>query len=193
MGKSSCPQREGAPDDVTWAGGSSRPTARGNGKARAAAKQATSPATGKAAAGDQHRVRERRAGNRHDDLAVWLAWVTSATCVPGWQRRQCDDGSQEPGEQADGGCRGAAAGPGPRAGPDGYPDQAGAGDRRPGPGHVHGAEPVGGRRRSRGQPGLPAPAAGEGDPRDDPRHDGQRGSGQRSHRAAAPGPGLSGP
>ena len=29
--------------------------------------------------------------------------------------------------------------------------------------------------------------------RDDPRHDGQRGSGQRSHRAAAPGPGLSRP
>jgi hypothetical protein len=32
-----------------------------------------------------------------------------------------------------------------------------------------------------------------GDPRDAPRHDGQRGSGQRGHRAAAPRPGLSRP
>ncbi len=44
-------------------------------------------------------------------------------------------------------------------------------------------------------PRLPLAKAirGQGDPRDDPRHDGQRGSGQRSHRAAAPGPGLSRP
>ena len=107
--------------------------------------------------------------------------------------RQCDDGTREPGQRADGGCRAAAAGPGPRAGPDGDPGQAGAGDRRPGPGHLYRAEPLGRQRRDRGQPGLPAAAAGKDDPRDDPRHDGQQGSDQRSHRAAAPGPGLSRP
>jgi hypothetical protein len=41
--------------------------------------------------------------------------------VRSWPRRQCDDGTREPGQRADGGCRGAAAGPGPRAGPDGDP------------------------------------------------------------------------
>ena len=35
------------------------------------------------------------------------------------------------------------------------PDQAGPGDRRPGPGHLYRAEPLGRQRRDRGQPGLP--------------------------------------
>ena len=94
---------------------------------------------------------------------------------------------------AGGGCRGAAAGPGPRAGPDGGPGHAGAGDRRHGPGHRCGTERRLGRCRGRGRRGLPAAAGGEGDPREDPRRDGQHGSDQRSHRAAAPGPGLSTP
>ncbi len=84
-------------------------------------------------------------------------------------------------------------GPGPGAGPDGDPGHAGAGDRRPGPGHRCGAERRVGRCRGRGRRGLLAAAGGEGDPRDDPRRDGQHGSDQRSHRAAAPGPGLSTP
>ena len=91
---------------------------------------------------------------------------------------------------------GAAAlrpGPGPRAGPDGDPGHAGAGDRRPGPGHRCGAERRVGRCRGRGRRGLLAAAGGDGGPRDDPRRDGQHGSDQRSHRAAAPGPGLSTP
>ena len=81
----------------------------------------------------------------------------------------------------------------PRAGPDGDPGHAGAGDRRPGPGHRCGAERRVGRCRGRGRRGLLAAADGEGDPRDDPRRDGQHGSDQRSHGAAAPGPGLSTP
>ena len=91
---------------------------------------------------------------------------------------------------------GAAAqrpGPGPRAGPDGDPGHAGAGDRRPGPGRRCGAGRRVGRCRGRGRRGLLAAADGEGGPRDDPRRDGQHGSDQRSHGAAAPGPGLSTP
>jgi hypothetical protein len=45
----------------------------------------------------------------------------------GLAAEQRDDGTQEPGQRADGGCRGAAAGPGPPAGPDSDP-----GPSRPG-------------------------------------------------------------
>ena len=81
-----------------------------------------------------------------------------------------------------------------RSGRDPARDRAG---RRSGPRRWVGLDPATAAELNAGWAGAAvaagAAAGGEGDPRDDPRRDGQHGSDQRSHGAAAPGPGLSTP